>query len=63
VPRRKILRNFSANHALDKLCLFESSNIPRGDIMAIAEHGDAFGKPVHILDPVGDEDDGNALVA
>jgi hypothetical protein len=63
MSRWKILRDFSAHHALYKPRLFEPLDVPRGNVVTVAEHGDPLREPVHVLDPVRDEDDGDALGA
>ena len=50
------------HHGLHQNLIGDFLDIPGADVAGVPEHRDPIGQPVHILQPVGDEEDGFPLI-
>ena len=55
--------DLAAHHGLDQVGVGDFIHVIGADILGIAEHRHAAGQPVHVLEAVGDEYDGDAFLA
>ena len=61
VAGRKGSRHLAAHHVADQLGAVGVLGIQGGDVFTVTEDGDAVGQLKHLVQTVGDKDDGNAL--
>ena len=60
---RELVGQIAADHGADERGPVEGRGLPLGHLAAVAQHGHAVGEGEHLLEAVGDVEDGEALLA
>ena len=59
---REQIIDLTSNHCLDQICVCDPVYIIGSDILRITEYGNSGSQTVHILETVGNKDNGNAIL-
>ena len=60
---RELLGQAPADHPFDDVLAREGDYVPRADVLAVAQDGEAVGDLLHLFEKMADVDDGDAAIA